>query len=109
MPGALDDGARPRREGVVAERVERNKAGVAAVTRCNGLAGKPTSIEDRDDVVRRERSIGILQNNVMDVDQAQEFGIDAGFLAHLTQSRGSCALAGLDVAARQAPQAGQAS
>jgi len=43
----------------------------------------------------------------VDVDQADELGVDAGLLAHLADGRSARRLARLDVAAGQAPPARQ--
>ena len=82
-----------------------DEAGGARVARGLGLAGAVQAVEDAQHIVRHEAAVVALQDHVVDVDEAENLGGDAGFLVDFAERGIASQFAGFDVAAGQTPQA----
>ena len=59
------------------------KARFQAIIARFGFAGQPSAVKDRQQVVRAQGAIRSSHNNIVDVDKAEQFRLDAGFFADL--------------------------
>ena len=79
------------------------KACFQAIIGRYGVAGQPSAVKDRQQIVRAQGAVRSPHNNIVDVDKAEQFRLNAGFFADFAQCSIARGFAGFDMAARQAP------
>ena len=88
------------------KRVERHEARCPAIARRHGLTATPPSEVDRDDIMPRDFTPGgVTANDLMQIDETQDFRDNPGFLGDFPTGSVGRSLAGLDMATGKTPHA----
>ena len=83
--------------------IQVDETGFEAIIGGNRLPGQPSAEKDRQQVVGTQRAVIASHDDIVDIDQSEQFSLDTGFLADLAQSGAAGGFPSFDMATWQAP------